>query len=799
VVRHLVAGVLGTNPPPPLKAGSLEQSVEWDGKADYGKPLDPLSSSPLRVRVALGLGARYDKVVVSEPQSIGGVNSLAVGPDGTLYVVYSWGGHGPGWGSTSMVAFNRDGSYQRTIMPFPSNLKTDRVKGVGVVELDGRPAPLVKSIDAQIFWDQGFSKSGMAVTSGGQILYPLNGPRLGAVDGEGGIPWRDFAGPQLFGKRLSIHDSQRMFLAMAGDDKFVYLSGQGHCSQSHSSATLDNPYPAVFKVKLPERAPAEVVFGDMKATGNDETHLGGLPSGVAVDGKGHLLVGDPANKRVVVISEKDGKFVGSFPVEAPDCVAADPATGAVYVTRLTGAGGIELVKFSGWKDAAAVARASFPRDGSSSSPWVMALDPGAKPPVIWLGAHSGKLLRIEDLGGKFSDARQVNTDKFGGMSFLDMSVDRSRKAVFAFSNRRNCVRYEEGPGTFSMFHPETHDICQLASAPDGGFYALTYSSLLRRLNREGKPVPWTTGGKPDVQARMTGHILPHTLGMRPSDGHAFVFEVPPNGGGDNMLAEFGLDGKRVEGDPLIWRVSGAVVGPKFDAQGNIYIADQVKPAGQLYPGEFEGLKDAEAVRRIAGLYGGIVKFSPKGGMIDWPTGSLRINNRGLPKPAKLDPSLKVIDVVSTDYYSTKTLPAKVIGAEWVHMGISHVNLIYCYCENTRFDVDEFGRVFYPDHCRFRVDVLDTAGNEICHFGGYGNAESMGPESPVVDPKTGKVRPRRTDDPKDLKSPFAEPEIAFSWLVGVGATDQYAYMGDSRNRRLLRAKLVYAAEETCALP
>jgi hypothetical protein len=33
-------------------------------------------------------------------------------------------------------------------------------------------------------------------------------------------------------------------------------------------------------------------------------------------------------------------------------------------------------------------------------------------------------------------------------------------------------------------------------------------------------------------------------------------------------------------------------------------------------------------------------------------------------------------------------------------------------------------------------------------------------------------------------------------VGVGATDTHAYMGDSCNRRLLRAKSTYAAEETC---
>src|SRR6185369_18032005 len=37
-VRHLAGGVLGKNPPEPLKPNALAQSLEWDGKADYGKP-----------------------------------------------------------------------------------------------------------------------------------------------------------------------------------------------------------------------------------------------------------------------------------------------------------------------------------------------------------------------------------------------------------------------------------------------------------------------------------------------------------------------------------------------------------------------------------------------------------------------------------------------------------------------------------------------------------------------------------------------------------------------------------------
>ena len=146
----------------------------------------------------------------------------------------------------------------------------------------------------------------------------------------------------------------------------------------------------------------------------------------------------------------------------------------------------------------------------------------------------------------------------------------------------------------------------------------------------------------------------------------------------------------------------------------------------------------------------------------------------------------------------KVQPVKMTGAEWMHMGVSHIERAGCTCENTQFDVDEFGRVFYPDMCRFYVGVLDTNGNLITQFGGYGNAESMGPDSPVIDPKTAKPRPRRPDDPPTLQSPFAKPEIAFAWLIGVAVTDKYAYMGDSLNRRLLRAKLVYAAEETCPI-
>jgi hypothetical protein len=142
---------------------------------------------------------------------------------------------------------------------------------------------------------------------------------------------------------------------------------------------------------------------------------------------------------------------------------------------------------------------------------------------------------------------------------------------------------------------------------------------------------------------------------------------------------------------------------------------------------------------------------------------------------KLDPALKTNDA---SWYAGSMWhgPEKVVGAEWIHPGISHIGMYYCNCENVTFDVDEFGRVFFPDTNLYQVRVVDTAGNALLNFGAYGNMDSCGPQS--------------------RDKALATPDIAFARLVSVGVTDKYAYCGDSMNRRLLRVKFVYAVEETC---
>src|SRR5262245_27595939 len=85
IVRHLVAGVLGKNPPEPLVADKLAQSIDWDGKDDYGKLA---MGEPFSVRVQIGMKAEFDRFLMHNPHASGPISSLAVGPKGTLYVFH---------------------------------------------------------------------------------------------------------------------------------------------------------------------------------------------------------------------------------------------------------------------------------------------------------------------------------------------------------------------------------------------------------------------------------------------------------------------------------------------------------------------------------------------------------------------------------------------------------------------------------------------------------------------------------------------------------------------------------------
>lgn len=90
----------------------------------------------------------------------------------------------------------------------------------------------------------------------------------------------------------------------------------------------------------------------------------------------------------------------------------------------------------------------------------------------------------------------------------------------------------------------------------------------------------------------------------------------------------------------------------------------------------------------------------------------------------------------------------------------------CLTRGPRFGVDGYGRIYYPTNILPRVTVMDNSGNEILAFGTYGNRDSMGGLPGELVPTKG--------------IPLAFPN-------SVDATDNYIYVADMVNLRLLRLK------------
>jgi hypothetical protein len=202
-----------------------------------------------------------------------------------------------------------------------------------------------------------------------------------------------------------------------------------------------------------------------------------------------------------------------------------------------------------------------------------------------------------------------------------------------------------------------------------------------------------------------------------------------------------------------------------------------------------------------------VKFGPKGGAVWYPGSEGPTATRYFDQPPKVDPSLPREEVVSS-LGSSRANPRDerstvLQGAQWWRYGVAFLADMHggggttsCHCTGNDFDVDDFGRTFYPDQGRFRVGVLDTAGNPVVEIGAYGNQDACGPGSYVRDPRGGFYRRRLPADPADLTSPFAKPDVAFAWIIGVAVSDRNVYVADAVNRRVVKVRLDYDAQAVC---
>jgi hypothetical protein len=828
IVRHLAAGVLGKNPPEPLKAGALDQSVEWDGKDDDGRPA---AGGPFKARVGLGLKIGYAGTVFSEktgPNNIADVMGMAVAPDGRLYVLaHRWQKYVAF--STAVHVFRRDGSYERTIKPFPADLAAEKVKATGAfLTKDEGLVPLVyrSIVDGPSHYPNHDVQHQPTVTPDGRLVLAVSPCNLALLDADGGIPGEKYAGSVLGKKGLTcplpdgkggITTFNIPYLAAAGDGKSIYLTGIGNLKYVPNSGSHAFNDHALYRAPLPERGPAEAVFGDPAAAGNDDKHLSD-PRGVAVDGKGHILVADLGNNRVVVLNEKDKTVAGTFPVDAPFWVAADPKSGAVYV----GSKQSSLVKFSGWENAKEVARADFSgllakiRYNRQGVPVHFALDCSAQPPVLWAGC-SEALLRFEDGGGKFTEPQPAGAHV--PIFPWNLSADPLRREVSIQGNGLRILSEESGKIATAGMPNFSGQMPLIRLGLNGQVFGQCPGYKLQRWDRAGKLVPFeATAGDKELKGAINNG--PEGTTYWPRDfsvdrkGDIYVKNRGKEYHGLMTVTHHGPDGalKRT----VIWATTDGALGPRVDPQGNLYMAECVKPLGQPYPEIFKGRLIAGTKDGSSGftlqtnygsmdteylwMYGSMVKYGPKGGAVWFPKPAVQPFD-GEPK---IDPALAKQKVLGTR--GARSIEGTELqGALWMRPGYAYLadmsgcGTDRCHCTASDFDVDDFGRTFLPNQGLYRVEVLDTNGNTILTVGGYGNQDCCGPDSYVLDPAGKFFRPRKADDPKDLVSPFAKPEMAFNWFTGMAVTDRHIYVADGVNRRVLRGKLEYAATEVVAVP
>jgi hypothetical protein len=196
-------------------------------------------------------------------------------------------------------------------------------------------------------------------------------------------------------------------------------------------------------------------------------------------------------------------------------------------------------------------------------------------------------------------------------------------------------------------------------------------------------------------------------------------------------------------------------GVAMDAEGNIYAA----MGGRVPEGRenYWGLTD----RRLRGHFdhGSLLKFS---GGKPFPRGRAHYG-QDIPKAA-----------VRLKGYRGKVQAIE--GAEWTFGGLMCQRPDICTCHNLRYDMDYFARHWLPANQLYSVLILDSNANVIARLGRYGNLD---------------------DTAADVKA--GRDGLRFVWPRAVAVSDSALYVADTGSRRILKAVLSYAAEETVSLP
>ena len=653
VVRHLAAGVLGgKNPPPePLKPG-LAQTLEWDGKDDFGRlPPSTIHPPPFKVRVRAGTGVKFGRTIGEDPYTFGRINSLATDEDGNLYATACVGDCNQY--ALTLKVFTPEGAYLRTLVPFPADLKPgavgklarwdeERKSYIPTNRQSGNPHTYPFEISANgIVLVSASKKAGIVMTSGNSVFH---------LDADGG----NLRGPDPMwspGAKLKNAKWNVPQLAVSPDGKYIFYSnvaGTQYQPKKFSDTDPNWPQGRVYRQDTTKAGSDPEKFHDLELP-DWEKEKYWLPDawnkrtaayGIATDAKGNVFVCDLVNQEIVEVSP-EGKKVSASKVPWPEKVAVNNATGDLYVIcRLDkpkdGRVGKKLVKLSGRGDAAKIA-AEMPLKGSLGE--AMAVGKSGGKAVLWL-AGGDALVCVEDKGAAFEAVQTAFKPRSDSqLDWGRIAVDYERDEVYINNGTSRMYRYDgkTGQGGLLARNGKPFYAVDMAVGYDGSLYMRTgdgFTGPLERYTRDLAPLPFATGTHQlwDIYSRMGIGFCDKGVGAGPK-GESYTSYM--YGWNQYFVAGFGGDGKPIKGrflegkikphDAKSWaaklpserQVTAAVVGPIPAASGGIAVdlAGNLYVGMRLYPKTFAPPAGFEKDRAYTTWTGSVVKFPPSGGTV----------------------------------------------------------------------------------------------------------------------------------------------------------------------------------------
>ncbi len=385
-----------------------------------------------------------------------------------------------------------------------------------------------------------------------------------------------------------------------------------------------------------------------------------------------------------------------------------------------------------------------------------------------------------------------------------MEVDYARDEVYVNDGVACMFRYDglTGQGGLLKKDAKTFYAADVAVGYDGLLYFRTcpgqspggeFSGPLERYTRDLAPANYP-GGTHVLSKYIYGRYgigyADRGIGVGP-DGSAYISFM--YGWVKYCTAGFGPDGRPLKGQYLQGQVGGknypealtsAIVGPITAANGGV----RVDLAGNLYLGLWAWPKGVPLPERFAKdeaylcSTGSVFKFSPAGGMMTSPVADWSSDPVGSTPRTEGAPGIEARSGYRTP---TRTYDVFVEGALAAYPGcgpFSHANWgenSCCVCRAPRFDVDRYGRIIMPNAISNSVQVLDNSGNVVLAFGKYGNFDSQ-------------YVPAGANGAKPL---VATPDIPLGWPTAAGVSEKSIYVLDTYSRRVVRADLSFAVEES----